>query len=90
MRSVGVRELKQRASQVLRDLRDRGEEIEVMWSTLDRVARRTGAPRLARLAVAALLRLPGLRLMPVDDVLARTAAERASRVIEVLAPGSAT
>jgi antitoxin (DNA-binding transcriptional repressor) of toxin-antitoxin stability system len=29
MRSVGVRELKQRTSQVLRDLRDRGEEIAV-------------------------------------------------------------
>jgi prevent-host-death family protein len=29
MRSVGVRELKQRASQVLRELRAKGEEIEV-------------------------------------------------------------
>jgi prevent-host-death family protein len=29
MRSVGVRELKQRASQVLRELRTKGEEIEV-------------------------------------------------------------
>ncbi|MGH7301490.1 MAG: type II toxin-antitoxin system VapC family toxin [Candidatus Rokuibacteriota bacterium] len=38
------------------------------------VARRTGRPRLARRAVNAVLRLPELRLVPVDDVLAREAA----------------
>jgi prevent-host-death family protein len=31
MRSVGVRELKNRASDVLRRVRDRGEEIEVTY-----------------------------------------------------------
>ncbi len=44
------------------------------------VARRTGEPRLARRAVAAVLRLPGLRLVPVDDTLARTAARLAGRL----------
>ena len=44
------------------------------------VARRTGSPRLARRAVEAVLRLPGLRLVPVDDVLARTAAGLAARL----------
>ena len=86
------------------------------------VARRTGAPRLARGAVEAVLRLPGLRLVPLDDGLARSAAglagrlrlrgadaiyiavaatlhvplvtwdveqrERATRIVEVLAPSS--
>lgn len=31
MRSVGVRKLKQQTSQVLRDLRSRGEEIEITY-----------------------------------------------------------
>jgi predicted nucleic acid-binding protein len=44
------------------------------------VARRTGRPRLARRAVDAVLRLPGLRLVPVDDMLARTAAGLAGRL----------
>lgn len=44
------------------------------------VARRTGQPRLARRAVDAVLRLPELRLVPVDDVLARTAASVAGRL----------
>lgn len=44
------------------------------------VARRTGEPRLARRAVAAVLRLPALRLVPVDDSLARTAARLAGRL----------
>jgi predicted nucleic acid-binding protein len=44
------------------------------------VARRTGAPRLARLAVDAVLRLPGLRLISVDDVLARAGARIAARL----------
>lgn len=44
------------------------------------VARRTGEPRLARRAVDAVLRLPALRLIPVDDVLARTAARLAGRL----------
>lgn len=44
------------------------------------VARRTGEPRLARRAVAAVLRLPVLRLLPVDDVLARAAAGVAGRL----------
>jgi predicted nucleic acid-binding protein len=44
------------------------------------VARRTGEPRLARRAVDAVLRLPALRLIPVDDFLARTAARLAGRL----------
>lgn len=44
------------------------------------VARRTGEPRLARRAVDAMLRVPGLRLVPVDDVLARMAARLARRL----------
>ena len=44
------------------------------------VARRTGAPRLAQRAVEAVLRLPTLRLVPVDDVLARRAAVLAGRL----------
>jgi predicted nucleic acid-binding protein len=44
------------------------------------VARRTGRPRLARRAVDAVLRLPELRLVPVDDMLARTAAGLAGRL----------
>lgn len=43
------------------------------------VARRTGRPRLARQAVAAISRLPGLRLIAVDEVLARAAARVAGR-----------
>jgi predicted nucleic acid-binding protein len=44
------------------------------------VARRTGAPRLAQRAVETVLGLPALRLVPVDDVLARTAADLAGRL----------
>jgi len=44
------------------------------------VARRTGASRLARDAVEAVLNLPGLRLVPVDDALARVAAGLAGRL----------
>jgi predicted nucleic acid-binding protein len=44
------------------------------------VARRTGEPGLARRAVAAVLRLPSLRLVPVDDVLAHAAAALAGRL----------
>jgi predicted nucleic acid-binding protein len=44
------------------------------------VARRTRKPRLARRAVEAVLRLPALRLVPVDDVLARTAANLAAKL----------
>jgi len=44
------------------------------------VAHRTGAPRLAQRAVEALLGLPALRLVPVDDVLARRAAVLAGRL----------
>src|SRR2546426_8527336 len=44
------------------------------------VARRTGDPRLARRAVDAVLRLPALRLVQVDDVLARSAAGIAGRL----------
>lgn len=44
------------------------------------VSRRTGEPRLARRAVEAVLRVPGLRLISVDDVLARTAAALAGRL----------
>lgn len=38
------------------------------------VSRRTGRPRLAKRATEALLRLPGLRLVPLDARLGRTAA----------------
>ncbi len=44
------------------------------------VARRTGVPRLARRAVDAVLRLPGLRLISVDDALARAGARIAARL----------
>jgi predicted nucleic acid-binding protein len=44
------------------------------------VARRTGKSRLARRAVDAVLRLPELRLVPLDDALARTAADLAGRL----------
>lgn len=44
------------------------------------VARRTGEPRLARRAVEAVLRLPALRLVSVDDALARTAARLAGQL----------
>jgi predicted nucleic acid-binding protein len=44
------------------------------------IARRTGKPRLASRALAAVLRLPGLRLVVVDDVLARKAASLASQL----------
>lgn len=44
------------------------------------VSRRTGGPRLAQRAVEAVLRLPGLRLITVDDTLARTAATLAGRL----------
>jgi predicted nucleic acid-binding protein len=44
------------------------------------VARRTGAPRLARRAVEAVMRLPAFRLVPMDAVLARAAAELAGRL----------
>jgi len=44
------------------------------------VARRTAEPRLARRAVDAVLRLPALRLVPVDDVLARMAAKLAAQL----------
>lgn len=44
------------------------------------VARRTGAPRLARRAVDVVLRVPELRLVPVDDALAGTAARLAGRL----------
>ena len=44
------------------------------------VARRTGTPRLAQRAVEAVLGLPALRLVPVDEVLARTAADLAGRL----------
>jgi predicted nucleic acid-binding protein len=44
------------------------------------VARRTGESRLASRAVDAVLRLPGLRLVPVDDALARTAARLAGQL----------
>ena len=42
------------------------------------IARRTGQPLLGRQASARLLALPGLRLVPIDASLARTAAETAA------------
>jgi len=44
------------------------------------VARRTGEPRLARRAVEAVLRLSALRLVALDDILARAAARLAGRL----------
>jgi predicted nucleic acid-binding protein len=44
------------------------------------VARRTGEPRLARRAADAVLHLPALRLVPVDDVLAGSAARFAAQL----------
>lgn len=44
------------------------------------IARRTGEPRLARRAVDAVLRVPGLRLVPVDEALAGIAARLAGRL----------
>lgn len=44
------------------------------------VARRTGHARLANRAVAAVLGIPGLRLVPVDRELARRAARLAGRL----------
>ena len=44
------------------------------------VARRTGMPRLARRAVEAVLRLSSLRLVAMDEELARTAADLAGRL----------
>jgi predicted nucleic acid-binding protein len=44
------------------------------------VARRTGMARLARRAVAGVLRLPALRLVSMDAELARTAADLAGRL----------
>jgi predicted nucleic acid-binding protein len=44
------------------------------------VARRTGAPGLAQRAIDAVLKLPGLRLLTMDEVLGRTAAGLAGRL----------
>ncbi|SRR6266446_2792297 len=44
------------------------------------VARRTGKARLARRAVAAVLRLPALRLIPLDEALASAAANLAGQL----------
>jgi predicted nucleic acid-binding protein len=44
------------------------------------VSRRTGESRLARRALDAVLRVPGLRLVPVDETLARAAARLAGRL----------
>jgi predicted nucleic acid-binding protein len=44
------------------------------------VARRTGRPRLGRLAIRAVLRLPALRLLALDEPLARAAASIAARL----------
>jgi predicted nucleic acid-binding protein len=44
------------------------------------IGRRTGRPRLARRAIDALLRLPSLRLLALDETLARAAATVAARL----------
>lgn len=44
------------------------------------VARRTGAARLGRRAVEAVLRLPNLQLVALDEALARAAADVAARL----------
>jgi predicted nucleic acid-binding protein len=44
------------------------------------IARRTGNPRLARRAIDAVLRLPALRLLDLDETLARAAAAVAARL----------
>ena len=44
------------------------------------VARRTGSPRLGRRAVDAILRLPALRPITLDEALSRAAADLAARL----------
>ena len=44
------------------------------------VARRSGSPRLGRRAVDAILELPALRLITLDEALARAAADLAARL----------
>jgi predicted nucleic acid-binding protein len=44
------------------------------------ISRRTRTPRLARRAVEAVLRLPSLRLLSLDEALARAAAAVAARL----------
>ena len=44
------------------------------------IARRTGTPRLARRAIAVVLRLPSLRLLTIGEELARAAAGLAARL----------
>ena len=44
------------------------------------VARRSGSPRLGRRAVEAILRLPTLRLVALDEPLSRAAADLAARL----------
>jgi predicted nucleic acid-binding protein len=44
------------------------------------IARRTGQPRFGRRAVAAILRLRSLRLVPVEEELAQSAAAIAARL----------
>ncbi len=126
MATIGVRELKQHASQVLRRVRERGEEIEVThhgrvvarlvpverqrsrqspsaaWSTESvgpragpphgrsgkaggssddrRCERRRQPPRAARHASRGVLQLPSLRLLTIDEALARAAAAVAARL----------
>src|SRR3989441_165657 len=70
LRAIGVRELKARASQVL------------LPEVAGAVARRTGDPRLARRAVDAVLRLPALRRVLVDDSRARRRGSSGGSVAE--------
>jgi predicted nucleic acid-binding protein len=44
------------------------------------IARRTGRPRLARRAIDAVMRLPSLRLLDLDETLGRAAATVAARL----------
>ena len=44
------------------------------------IARRTGRPRFGRRAVASLLAMPSLRLVPIDGDLAESAADIAARL----------
>ncbi len=64
MRAIGVRELKERASQVLRRVRERGEEVEIthhgrVVARLIPVSRERPRPRAAAAAWATLDRIAG-------------------------------
>ena len=52
--------------------------VLVLAEVAGAISRRTGRPPLARLAIMVLLRVPGLRLVPIDTRVGRTAARLAA------------